>query len=114
MSKQPEARLVSKIVPALIAHSGKEGWWVKLHGGPMQRAGLPDIVGCYKGRFVAFEVKVPGKEDDQTTMQKVIFSRIRLAGGVPKVVSSAQAALYVLGKLDTLAAHRESEDLNEI
>jgi hypothetical protein len=98
----------------LRAHSKKEGWWVKIHGGPFQIRGVPDILGCYKGKFVAFEVKVPGKEDTQSAMQLAIFARIRLAGGVPKLVSSATDATGVLEKLDMLSAHRESEDLNEI
>lgn len=42
-------------------------WHLKVHGGPMQRAGVPDLLLCVKdaggsGRFVAIELKtVTGK-----------------------------------------------------
>lgn len=36
------------------------GWWgFKVQGGGSQMRGVPDIVGCYRGLFVAFEVKRP-------------------------------------------------------
>lgn len=51
---QPEYRIVQNI-KKLIRTRG--GWCVKIHGGPYQDAGTPDILACYKGRFVAIEVK---------------------------------------------------------
>lgn len=77
----------------------------------MQTTGVPDIIGVYRGKFIAFEVKMPGKEKTTSRRQVVIMSRIRLAGGVPKIVSSAQDAMGVLRKLDKLVSHYESEDL---
>lgn len=36
------------------------GWWgFKVQGGGSQMRGVPDIVGCYNGQFVGFEVKRP-------------------------------------------------------
>ena len=29
----------------------------KMHGGRYLTAGVPDIICCYKGKFVAFEIK---------------------------------------------------------
>jgi hypothetical protein len=100
MAKQPEARLTEKVMFQLKRHSKKDGWWVKIHGGPFQQAGIPDIIGCYKGRFVAIEVKVPGKEGTMSAIQRAIFSRIRLAGGVPHVVTSVTGAMELLRYLD--------------
>jgi len=38
----------------------REGWWgIKVWGSVMTQAGVPDIVGCYRGVFVGFEVKTP-------------------------------------------------------
>lgn len=34
-------------------------WHVKWPAGPRGRAGVPDIICCIRGRFVAFEVKRP-------------------------------------------------------
>jgi penicillin-binding protein-related factor A (putative recombinase) len=35
--------------------------WRKIHQTPMSKAGTADIIGCYKGRYVAIELKRPGK-----------------------------------------------------
>ena len=35
------------------------GFYIKIHGGMFQRAGIPDIIGVRKGRFIAIEVKTP-------------------------------------------------------
>ena len=44
--------------------TGIGGWWLDgAHGGSvyMPRGG-PDIIGCFKGYFVAIEVKRPGEQ----------------------------------------------------
>jgi hypothetical protein len=41
--------------------------------------GVPDIIGCFKGQFVAFEIKRPGEELKQ--IQWVQANEIMLAGG---------------------------------
>lgn len=51
---QPEYRIVQNI-KKLIRSRG--GWCVKIHGGPYQDAGTPDLLACYKGKFIAIEVK---------------------------------------------------------
>lgn len=58
------------------------GFYFKTHGGPFQMAGLPDILGCHKGRFIGIEVKAPGKEDTLTILQKKVLRLIRNAGGI--------------------------------
>lgn len=59
-----EAQYAAKLLPALR----KAGAWaVKIHGGAFQRGGLPDILGCYRGRFFAFELK--GKNGELTARQ---------------------------------------------
>lgn len=32
-------------------------WYFKVHGGAFQKTGVPDIIACVKGKFVAIEVK---------------------------------------------------------
>lgn len=96
MTKQPESRLSRQIMDALRA----EGAFVwKNHGGPTMMAGLPDIAGCYKGRFFAIETKMPGNEP--TPIQRLRHSEIREAGGIVKVVKSVAEALTVLAHIDT-------------
>ena len=50
-----EADIVRAILTHLRSLDGCFCW--KEHGGPYGTNGIPDIICCYRGRFVAFEVK---------------------------------------------------------
>lgn len=94
-----ESDLVKRVIKAL---RGRGGFWFKLHGGAFQMAGLPDIVGCYRGRFVAFEVKLPSKRNNVSKRQRLILRRIRHAKGTAAVVWSARGALDTLVRVDMM------------
>ena len=49
------------------------------------RAGIPDVVGCYEGRFVAFECKA-GK-GRTTALQEREIARIQAAKGLAFVIN---------------------------
>jgi len=95
MSRQPESRTQKRIRERLEAEFG--GWWRKIHGGPYQAAGIPDIVGLVLhpkllvGIFCAFEVKEPGKV--ATKLQLHNLKLIREAGGIACVVETPKEAL---------------------
>lgn len=57
--------------------------------------GVPDILVCYRGRFVAFEVK---RESGGVVapLQKVQIQRINDAGGVAHVVRSVDEVKKIL------------------
>lgn len=86
-----EAALVTKIRKTL--DKSRPGFWIKIHGGLFQATGLPDIIGCYKGRFYGLEVKLPGKEDTLTERQQYIINRINQAEGRATMLTSVQEAL---------------------
>jgi hypothetical protein len=66
----------------------------KTHGGMYGVAGLPDIICCYYGRFVAFEVKTnTGKA---TKLQDVTIQKILAAGGIAMVVRSVDEVRAVI------------------
>jgi hypothetical protein len=90
-----ESELQRDIVKALnaLAHC----WAVKIHGGPHQRAGLPDIVGVRRGRFFGLEVKLPGKEKSLTTLQAATLKKVHEAGGISVMVTSVEQALKAVG-----------------
>jgi Holliday junction resolvase len=88
-----EADLVTDIIKKLRKVGG---WWIKVHGSRYQSRGLPDIIGCYLGRFYGFEVKVPGKEDTLTPTQALHLELIRNAGGVSGLVTSVEEAMALL------------------
>lgn len=69
-----------------------------------QIAGTPDILGCYRGRFVAMEVKTPQTINDVSPMQEVTLARIDAAGGFQAVVTSHGQALGILDEIDSLIA----------
>lgn len=75
----------------------RPGFWVVIHGSAMQQRGLPDILGCYNGRYVGFEVKVPGEETSGlATAQRHTLEAITRAGGVAGVIASPEEALELL------------------
>lgn len=73
-------------------------WAFKTHGGIMQAAGIPDVIACFKGRFVGLEVKRPGNKP--TLLQKVTLDLINKAGGTGAVVYSLEDAIRILEKID--------------
>ena len=80
------------------------GWWgFKVQGGGSQMRGVPDIVGCYCGLFVAFEVKRPvvGKLSE---LQKHRIDQIIAAGGRACVVYGVEDVKRVLEGLSSLSS----------
>lgn len=88
-----ESDLTRKIKLALEKEGG---FWFKTHGGMFQMAGLPDLIGCYRGIFYGLEVKLPGRERALTKRQAEVLKKIRAVGGVGEVVTSVEQALSVL------------------
>ena len=75
----------------------KEGaFCFKVWGSEHMMAGLPDIIGCFKGRFFAFETKLPEKRSNTSLIQERIMAKIRAAGGVAQVVCTWQEAVDAL------------------
>ena len=92
---QGESRLSRQIAHALRA----EGAFVfKVHGSALMMAGLPDLIGCHRGRFFGFETKMPeGK--DPTPIQLLRHQQIRAAGGHVAVVRTVRQALDALAAI---------------
>lgn len=51
----------------------------------MGRAGVPDVIGCYQGRFVAFECKAGNNKP--TALQEREINAIRTAKGLAFVIN---------------------------
>jgi len=97
MGSGPETRLQNSIRKEIKAsHPGAVVW--KIHGGPMQAAGIPDLVGCIDGHFIALEVKLPSGGYDATRLQESTMASVRRAGGLSTVVTSVEDALDVISK----------------
>ena len=57
--------------------------------------GIADIIGCYKGRFLAIEVKRPGEKP--TPDQQEFLDRYSSAGGICFVARSVDDVIQSLG-----------------
>ena len=91
-----ERDIVAAILRLLKKTPGCFCW--KEHGGMYGTAGIPDIIACINGRFVAFEVKTPtGK---LTRLQEITIERIRAAGGWAYKVTSAAEVAGILEEME--------------
>ena len=70
----------------------------KEHGGMYGTAGIPDIIACYHGQFIAFEVKVPGGK--LTKLQELTIQKINDAKGYAYKVTSAADVAAILQQLE--------------
>lgn len=87
---QPESRLSRRIQDNLRLH---KAFCFKVWGSEHMMAGLPDIIGCYKGYFFALEVKMPEKRSNTSAIQDHVMEKVRKAGGISQVVCSADEAI---------------------
>lgn len=83
---QKEKVIENKIKEYLKTIKGLFYW--KEHGGMYTTAGIPDLIVCYKGRFIAFEVK--SELGRPTVLQNVAIRKINEAGGIAKIVRSVE------------------------
>lgn len=74
----------------------------------MQIAGVPDIIGCYRGRFIAFECKrdATGKP---TRLQAYMMKKIKDAGGIVRLIWSMEQTDEILNRLDAQALRKVQE-----
>jgi hypothetical protein len=80
---QPETRFKLrvqkrlKLVPNL--------WQIKVQQVALR--GIPDILICYKGHFIAWELKVPPNKVKQGSLQEYNLEMIKQAGGISREVT---------------------------
>ena len=91
-----EADLITTIKKYLATLPETFAW--KEHGGQYGTAGIPDIIVCHRGRFIALEAKV-GK-NQPTKLQAVTIEQIRKAGGTAAVVRSVEDVKAALAETE--------------
>ena len=69
----------------------------KQHGGQYGTAGIPDLICCINGLFVAFEVKTPSGK--LTTLQRITLQRINDAKGKAYKVTTLQEVKEIITNL---------------
>jgi hypothetical protein len=91
----PEA-LLTRSVRQLLNAAGI--FHYKAWGGPMSAPGIPDIIGCFKGRFIGIELKAPnGKVSEY---QQRFIDNINAAGGIGFVARTLDEVIEGLGLQD--------------
>jgi len=70
-------------------------WHFKMWMGPMSNPkGVSDIIGIYKGRFLAIEVKTP--KGKVTEAQRAFIDRVNKEGGIAFVARSVEDVIEKL------------------
>ena len=80
---------------------------LNIHGGPMQEAGIPDILFCCGGNFGGIEVKQPGQKASQ--IQLYHLNQIGAAGGFSVIAYSLKGVQQAMSDLDMFS---KEEDRN--
>lgn len=82
MARTPEGKVKDKVVAILKEHGAY--YFFPATGG-YGRSGVPDIVCCFHGRFIAFECKA-GK-NTVTALQRREMAAIEAVGGITYVIT---------------------------
>lgn len=98
MATTPEKKVKDKVVK-ILKELGVYYFFPATHG--FGRSGVPDIVCCYKGKFIAFECKAGGNKT--TALQDREIEAIRKAGG--------QAVVITENNIDLVSVVLISDDL---
>ena len=91
-------RDVVAAIKKYLSSLGSDIFFWKEHGGPYGTSGIPDIICCYKGRFLGLEAKLPGGK--LTELQKRTLGKINAAGGIALRVESVDDVKAVIAQAD--------------
>ncbi|AGL03625.1 VRR-NUC domain-containing protein [Desulfoscipio gibsoniae] len=80
-----EKQLQKKVIKYL--NSLPNTWFFKVWGGGFQRSGIPDLICCINGLFVALELKGTGGKS--TKLQELNINNINAAGGIGLILYPA-------------------------
>jgi hypothetical protein len=97
MASTPEGKVKDACKKFLKEH--KIFFFMPVSNG-MGQVGIPDIICCYKGLFVAIETKAPGKRANVTDNQKRIMENIRDAEGFAFVVDDPSELGLLFNTID--------------
>jgi len=73
-----------------------DGFFFKIHQSSFSKAGISDILGLFKGRFYAFEVK--SSTGKPTPLQLVFLACVKKAGGIGGIVRNISDVKTILNQ----------------
>ena len=91
-------KLIEKRIKTYLFDIG--AYNIKIHGSNFQEPGIPDIIACYKGKFIGIETKAPGKLYNQSELQKIHQRNIEKAGGIYLLTDSLDDVVKIIGDID--------------
>lgn len=83
MSATPEGKVKAQVKKWLDA---RDIWYFMPVSNGMGRHGIPDVICCWNGKFLAIECKAPGKRANTSALQEREIAAIRMAKGWAVVV----------------------------
>ena len=99
MSITPEGRTKQKLLRLINSLEPVPYLFFPATGG-YGRSGIPDVVGCWQGRFFAIECKAEGKGGNTTALQNRELEMIRTAEGIAFVYDGTMSDMELLDKLE--------------
>lgn len=82
-----------------VLKSTPELWYLNVYGNAVQRAGVPDRIICYKGKFIGLELKKPDGKGRESKRQEIEGFKIKSSGGTYAVISSLDELHDTLSKI---------------
>lgn len=92
----PEGKVKKKVKEYLQSIGA---WYYMPVSNGMGRSGCPDILVCYKGLFMAFETKAPGKIKNVSANQEREIAAILSANGSAHVVDDVDQVKETINEL---------------
>tara|TARA_R110002033_G_scaffold30116_2_gene67059 strand:+ start:1627 stop:1935 length:309 start_codon:yes stop_codon:yes gene_type:complete len=102
MAMTPEGKVKKKVKEYLQSIGA---WYYMPVSNGMGRVGCPDILVCYRGLFMAFETKAPGKIKNVTANQEREIVDIQRAYGLAHVVDDVSQVISIIETIE-----REPDD----
>lgn len=97
------------IVAAIVRSAKRQGWWtMKVHGGPYQPAGIPDLMLVKDGRVIWMEVKQPGKKPTPIQVRRMAEIEEQSGARCYVVTSREEADEYLRD-----SSHSEPERIHD-
>ena len=97
MAMTPEGKVKKKVKEYLQSIGA---WYYMPVSNGMGRVGCPDILVCYKGLFLAFETKAPGKIANVTANQQRELDGILRVNGSAHVVDDVEQVKAVIDTIE--------------
>lgn len=105
--KKPEEKSESELQTDMINYLKSKGIYnININPGRFMRAGIPDLICCVKGLFVAIEVKRPDGKGKLSKLQEINIEQIKESGGVAIAFSSYELFKILIDEIWNMGEKR--------